>query len=143
MQVARDVYPRLDEKGIKLRCISIGDLETGQKWCAHIGFPPELLLCDPEAKAYEVMGFEKGVEETFFKWSTPWSILKRMPVDRAFDLINATVNWQPWLPPKADQSLQQGGAFVWVGDTLRFTHFDESTGDHVDLVDLLQAAILL
>ena len=43
---------------------------------------------------------------------------------------------------KSDQGLQQGGAFVFEGDKLLFQHYDPSTGAHVDLDDLLQAAVI-
>ena len=56
--------------------------------------------------------------------------------------LDATKRWKPWLPPKSDQGLQQGGAFVFEGDKLLFQHYDPSTGAHVDLDDLLRAAVI-
>lgn len=37
---------------------------------AHLlaGFPPELLLCDPENATYSALDFKKGVKETFFSY---------------------------------------------------------------------------
>lgn len=32
------------------------------------GFPPELLLCDPENVTYSALDFKKGVRETFFSY---------------------------------------------------------------------------
>ena len=47
----------------------------------------------------------------------------------------------PWLPPKSDQGLQQGGAFVFEGEELLFQHYDPSTGAHVDLDTVLKVAL--
>ena len=45
-----------------------------------------------------------------------------------------------WIPPKIEQSLQQGGAFVFRGREAVFEHYDEATGAHAELADLLRAA---
>jgi hypothetical protein len=44
------------------------------------------------------------------------------------------------IPPKLDQSLQQGGAFVFRGERAVLEHYDEATGAHVELAALLAAA---
>ena len=82
------------------------------------------------------------MQSTFFTVDTPLAILARAKNDNAKDLLDATKRWKPWLPPKSDQGLQQGGAFVFEGDKLLFQHYDPSTGAHVDLDDLLQAAVI-
>jgi hypothetical protein len=33
--------------------------------------------------------------------------------------------WKPWLPPKANQGLQQGGCVVFKGRDAALEHFDE------------------
>lgn len=45
-----------------------------QQWhCPNVhrtaGFPPELLLCDPENVTYSALDFKKGVRETFFSYN--------------------------------------------------------------------------
>mmetsp|Transcript_25050 Transcript_25050/g.42844 ORF Transcript_25050/g.42844 Transcript_25050/m.42844 type:complete len:157 (-) Transcript_25050:406-876(-) len=140
--IARDALPKLLEANVALRCVGIGTVERGQEFCEHVGFPPELLFSDPENAAYSALGLKKGVETTFFTIDTPLSILERAKKNGAKDLIEATSRWKAWLPPKNDQGLQQGGAFVFEGDTLLFGHYDPSTGAHADLDDVLRAAIV-
>jgi hypothetical protein len=123
-----------------LRCVGIGTADRGKEFCEHVGFPEEQLLCDPENAGYTALGLKKGVQSTFFTESTPLSILARAQKDGAADLIAATRRWKPWLPPKSDQGLQQGGAFVFEGSSLLFGHYDPSTGAHADLDDVLRAA---
>jgi len=140
--LARDALPRLSDADVAMRCVGIGTLETAEKFCDHVNFPRELLFADPENAAYDALGLVKGVETTFFTAETPISILKRAQTDGAADLLEATKNWKPWLPPKSNQGLQQGGAFVFEGSTLLFGHYDPSTGAHADLEEVLQAATL-
>jgi len=141
-QIARDVLPRLTEAGVATRCVGIGTLETARKFCDHVGFPRENLLADPENAGYDALGLKKGWATTFLTPDTPLSILKRAQDDGAKDLIKATSRWKPWLPPKSDQGLQQGGVFVFEGSTLLFCYYDPSTGAHADLEDVIQAALV-
>lgn len=140
-QLARDVQPRLDDADCKLLAIGIGTDERAREFCAHVGFPETSLFADPENAAYDALGLNKGWQTTFFTIDTPLSILKRAQGDGAKDLLEATSRWKPWLPPKLDQGLQQGGAFVFEGESLLFQHFDPSTGAHANLDEVLQAAL--
>ena len=49
--------------------------------------------------------------------------------------------WKPWIPPKLEQGLQQGGTFVFRGDREIFSHYDPSTGAHANLATVLAAAL--
>lgn len=102
-QIARGVVPRLSEAGVATRCVGIGTLETAQKFCDHVDFPRELLFSDPDNVAYDALQLKKGWATTFTTIDTPLSILARAKKDGAADLIQATSNWKPWLPPKSDQ----------------------------------------
>ena len=140
-QLARDVLPPLSQAGVKLITVGIGTAERGREYCEHVGFPAENLLCDPENEAYDALGLKKGVETTFFTVDTPFAILERAKKNGASDLLAATARWKPWLPPKNDQGLQQGGAFVFEGESLLFQHYDPSTGAHADLDTVLNVAL--
>ena len=139
--MARDVQPTLEKEGCKLLAIGIGTVERANEFCDHVGFPKEILLSDPENAAYDALQLQKGVVDTFFTPDTPFAILRRLQADGAADLVAATSRWKPWLPPKADQGLQQGGAFVFEGERLLFQHRDPSTGAHADLNTLLRVAL--
>jgi len=106
-----------------------------------VGFPKENLFADPENTCYSSLGLKKGVVTTFFNQETPFSILARAQNDGAKDLVDALSRWKPWIPPKLDQGLQQGGTFVFAGNQEVFQHFDPSTGAHADLNQVLTAAL--
>lgn len=43
--------------------------------------------------------------------------------------------WKPWIPPKLDQGLQQGGLLCFDGTQSVFSHKDQATGAHADFDD--------
>jgi len=57
--------------------------------------------------------------------------------DGAADLQDIMPRWKPWIPPKLDQGLQQGGVFIFDGETTLLEHFDEATGAHMALEEIL------
>lgn len=63
---------------------------------------------------------------------TPLSIARRFTDSRVGsgnDLKEAIQVWKPWIPPKLDQGLQQGGAFVFEGySNILFARKDPATG---------------
>jgi hypothetical protein len=77
---------------------------------------------------------------------TPLALLKRFQSGSGLDDLRQRVlpRWQPWQPPKLDQALQQGGVFVFDGDRVVFSHYDQATGAHADLssvVGLVQGLV--
>ncbi|KAL4440489.1 hypothetical protein ABPG75_003490 [Micractinium tetrahymenae] len=134
-QLARDVLPALRARGVKLYFVSIGYPERGRKFSEQTGFPPELLLCDPENVTYSALGFKKGVRETFFSPETPLAFWERIKAGKMGDLQAVLGRWtkqELWVPPKKDQAFQQGGAVIFQGRQLLFAHYDRATSAHVD-----------
>jgi hypothetical protein len=56
------------------------------------------------------------------------------------DLKDVMSRWKPWVPPKQDQALQQGGMFVFQGTQCVWCHYDKATGAHADLAQVLGVA---
>lgn len=131
----------MEEGGAKLLAIGIGTYERSLEFCDHVGFPKENLMVDPENAAYAALGLKKGVKDTFFNEATPYAIVDRVKRDGAKDMVTALQRWKPWIPPKLDQGLQQGGIFVFKGQEEIFGHFDPSTGAHADLPTVLSVAV--
>lgn len=139
IQLRRDIKPILDEQGVKLFLVAIGTLERSKDFVEVTGFPAERLLADPDSKTYEALGLVKGVRQTFFDQATPLSLLKRMTTPGGMDDLKDKVlpRWQPWQPPQLDQALQQGGIFVFDGESVAYSHYDQATGAHADLNGVL------
>merc|ERR1719238_1111995 len=141
VQLRRDVKPKLDAAGVKLVLVSIGTFERSQDFAEETQFPRENLYADPENAAYDALGFYKGWGRTFFRTETPFSIKDRLEQnDMAKDMRDVLKRWKPWLPPKSDQGLQQGGMLVFAGKECVYRHYDEATGAHADFDDVVAAA---
>jgi len=132
------VKPQLDELNVKLLVVSIGTAARAKDFVQETGFPIENLYADPENITYEALGFYKDLGRTFFNPATPFSIKDRLEKDAAKDLREIMPRWKPWIPPKLDQGLQQGGVFVFQGSRVLLEHFDEATGAHISPEKILE-----
>lgn len=122
--------------------ISIGTAERGRMFSEETGLPVELVFADPDNVTYDALGFYKGLGRTFFTASTPLSINQRLLKDGAKDLKEILPRWKPWIPPKLNQGLQQGGLLIFQGKECMYSHYDESTGAHANLEDVLSMAVM-
>lgn len=121
--------------------VSVGTKERGIEFSELTEFPASQLLADPENVLYDAVGFIRTIQNTFFDVRTPLAIFGRaLKKDRGGDLVQATLNWKPWIPPKGEQALQQGGVLVFKGKTCVFKRVDPATGNHLDLDELIRIA---
>lgn len=123
-----------------LVAIAIGTDERARDFVRETGFPVEHLYADPENVAYSALRLRKGWGVTFLQAATPFAIRDRLTKDGAAGLASVLPRWKPWLPPRSDQALNQGGAFVFRGTETLLAHYDEATGAHIPLTELLAAA---
>ena len=108
-----------------------------------VSFPHPFLYADPENKVYDALELVKSNPmQLMFDPRTPLSLAKRVATGNSGDLQTSLRTWKPWIPPKMDQGLQQGGAFVFDGykDVL-YARKDPATGDHADLNQILDIAL--
>lgn len=142
--IAREIVPIIQTREDKLRlvCIGIGTHERSKEFAGHVGFPDKYLYADPNNAVYDALELIKSSPtQLFFDTRTPLSLGKRIKKGKTDDLRAALANWKPWIPPKLDQGFQQGGAFVFDGETTLFGRKDPATGDHADLNELIQIAL--
>lgn len=125
---------------MKLLLVSIGVLEKGRAYVDETGFPAEDLYADPENACYDALALYKGWGRTFLSPATPFSFLERFQKDGAEDMRALLPGWKPWIPPKADQGLQQGGLLVFDGQDALYFHRDEGTGAHADFEKVVRIA---
>ncbi len=129
--------------------ISIGTAERARDFCRENEFPMEVIYADPDNVTYDALRLNFGVKETLFDASTPYSILERIQSGKFKELTDVLRQWKPWIPPKREQGLQQGGTFVF--DTKRkgdgaaveyecvYDWYDPSTGAHAPIEEILKA----
>jgi len=144
--VADEIVPEIEreENNLKLACIGIGTHERALEFCNHTGFASMYLYSDPENVVYDALELVKSTPANLFTdFRTPLSILKRSQEQKSKYLTNALSKWggKMWIPPKLEQGLQQGGAFVFLGKETMFAYRDPSAGAHVDLNLVLSVAL--
>lgn len=152
------MLPTLNKAGVKLIAVGIGSVESAREFAERAEFPLEMLFVDDseETDVYRAiatrntqrdeqgkMVFE-GVESMWSK-KTNDAIQKR-----GRDDLNAVVGslfkpgiYKPLMPrgPKAmERTFVQGATFVFDGSTTLFEHFDDASGDHADLDDVMAVA---
>lgn len=135
----------LNGLGVKLVMVSIGKPEVGKKLVEHLAIPnlANFLFVDPENVLYDKLSLNKGVKETFFTPSTPVSFLNRFTQPGGSkELFEVLSKWNKaiYIPPKQDQAFNQGGTFLFDGEESVFAHYDESTGAHSDIQQVIDLA---
>jgi hypothetical protein len=51
----------LQESGIAVRAVGIGDRNSGEQFCAYTGFPPDCLFVDPTAQLHQQLDLYRGL----------------------------------------------------------------------------------
>lgn len=141
VQLRRDLKPALDEQGVKLFLVSIWTQESAKKFAEATGYPAELLLLDLSSAAYDALGTNKGFKATFLSKETGLALKKRKDTNTMDDLKAVFKTYKMLAPPRLDQTLYQGGMFVFEGDRCLFSHLDKATSDHADLQLVKQVAL--
>ena len=125
----------LEGKGVGLYAVGIGTSEKAKLVADHVGYSTDKLLADPDNVLYDALALNSGLQRTFFNPATPYAILDRLTSRKMSDLNDVLGRWGDAfiIPPKQSQALNQGGLFVFDGDSSVFVHYDASTGAHGDL----------
>ncbi|KAK6152813.1 hypothetical protein DH2020_012452 [Rehmannia glutinosa] len=122
---------KFDLAGVKLIAVGVGTPDKAQLLAERLPFPLDSLYCDPDRKAYDVLGLYYGLGRTFFN---PASV---KVFSRFDELKKAMKNYTIKATPDDRSSvLQQGGMFVFKGKQLLYARKDEGTGDHAPLDDI-------
>lgn len=135
----------LNRAGIKLIMISIGTPENGAKLVDHLEISNlrDNLYLDPSSSLYDSLKLNKGIKSTFFSAGTPFAFLNRFTTrggTRELNIVLSKWNKAIYIPPRQDQALYQGGTFLFDGEKVVFAHFDESTGAHCDIQEVIDLA---
>ena len=136
--------------------VGIGSVESGRTFAEQIDFPKELLLVDTteQTEAYRSVATRnsqrdpdsgkqlfEGVE-SMWSQSTNDAIKER----GREDLNGITGNlfqpgpYKPLMPSNMESTFVQGASFVFDGKKTVLEHYDDSSGAHVTIDKLLDAA---
>jgi len=151
------VLPALDEKGIGLVVVGIGSVESGLTFADRTGFPAGRLLVDESVTtvAYEAVGTRNSQrdpvsnKQIFEGVGSMWGQATTDAIEeRGRDDLNTVTGglfrpgpYKPLMPESIEATLVQGASFVFDGNKVLLEHYDESSGAHVSVEDLLDAAL--
>lgn len=137
--------------------VGIGSVDNARTFCERLDFPEELLFVDTseETAAYEAIGTrnsrkDPGTGKQVFEGiESMWSSSTTDAIqDRGRDDLNAIVGkpfrpgpYKPLMPASTEATLVQGASFVFDGRRTLLEHYDESSGAHVTIEELLEAAL--
>jgi len=113
------------------------EVDNGEEW----------IFCDPENRLYDALQLNRGIETTFFSIETPFAFKDRIfgsdRKDGMKDLVDVLGKWKDavYMPPKQEQAFQQGGAFVFKGETTVFAHYDAAVGTHLEVAKAVDRAL--
>ena len=123
--------------------VSIGTLERAREFCDENELDRRIVHADPEANGHKKLALNSGVRRTLMDAETPKAILRRVNAGTIGRLASVLKEWKPWVPPKIDQSFQQGGSFVFkrVGEEVKcvYAFRDEATGANASINEILNA----
>lgn len=158
MQLKRDALPALEERGVRLLVVGIGSMESGREFSELTGLPVEMLFVDEtdENDAYKSAGTRNSQRDAgrtnkqiFEGVGSMWSSATTDAIEeRGREDLNAITGglfkpgiYKPLMPKSIEATLIQGASFVFDGKDALLEHYDESSGAHVTLEDLLGAAL--
>lgn len=158
VQLKRDVIPALEERDIPFYLVGIGSVESGETFAQQLDFDRDRLLVDTteEADAYRSIGTRNSQrnsetgKQQFEGVKSMWSQASTDAIEtpsRRADLDSITGKlfqpgpYKPLMPSNMEATFVQGASFVFDGKTTILEHYDESSGAHVTIEELLDAAL--
>jgi len=149
----------LQKNDIPLVVVGIGSVESGQTFAKQLDFPTELLMVDTtdQTTTYETIATRNSQrdpvtgKQIFEGIESMWSPATTDAIeDRGKDDLDSIVGnpfllkpgpYKPLMPSNMESTLVQGASFVFDGKKTLLEHYDESSGAHIRIDELLDAAL--
>ena len=163
VELKRDALPALEAAGVKLFVVGIGSPESAKEFSERLEFPAARLLVDDseETEVYRAAGTRNSQrdastgKQVFEGIGSMWSAATNDAIKQRGRSDLDAVTGKPWAPgpykplmPKGksmmsgvEKTLVQGASFVFDGEATLLEHYDESSGAHVSVRELLDAAL--
>lgn len=136
-----DVIPALNKKG-KLFFVGVGTGEAASEFAAQLDVDPRTCFGDDGGVAGDALGLEKGVKTM---WNPPAvdQMMSRndevslKALGEAYKAAADNIGIRNLAPKDIQDTLRQGGTFVYKGDELLLEHYDSKVGDNASIEDIL------
>ena len=161
VQLRRDALPALEAANVGLAVVGIGSLDAGETFATRTEFPKSMLYVDDsdESETYRAAGTRNTKRKPDGKadfegigsmWSQATNDALKTRGKKDLDAITGSLFkpgiYTPLMPKGStmtrsmEKTMVQGGSFVFEGDDVLFEHYDESSGAHAGIDDILKAA---
>ena len=130
--------------GKKLYFVGVGTGEAASEFATNLGIDAKLCFGDEGGAAGDVLGLDKGVKTM---WNPPAvnAMMSRNDEDslkqlgEAYKTAADNIGFKRLAPTKMEDTLRQGGTFVFKGNTPLLAHYDQKVGDNAEIEDILAA----
>ena len=114
-----------------------------QEFASQLDIDPALCFADEGGEVGEVLGLEKGLKTM---WNPPAvdNMMGRNDEESLKALGDAyksaadNIGFQKLSPENMQDTLRQGGTFVFKGENLLLEHYDGKVGDNCSIDDILK-----
>lgn len=129
----------------KLFFVGVGNSQAAAEFADKLGISPSICFGDEGGAAGDALELQKGFKTM---WNPPAvsAMMDRNDQDSLTDLGNAykeaadSIGIKQLMPKNMDDTLRQGGTFVFRGDKLLLEHYDQKVGDNCE-IDAILAVI--
>ena len=128
----------------KLFFVGVGTGEAAAEFAKQLGIDPALCFGDEGGVVGDVLGMDKGFKTM---WNPPAvdNMMKRndenslKSLGEAYKAAADNIGIRKLAPKKIEDTLRQGGTFVFKGSNLLLEHYDQKVGDNAEIDDILAA----
>lgn len=136
------VLPATESSGGKLFFVGIGSAEAAQEFASQLGINANLCFADDGGKMGDALQLEKGFKTM---WNPPAvdNMMSRndeeslKSIGESFKGAVDEIGIKNLAPKKIEDTLRQGGTFVFKGDRVLLEHFDSKVGDNCEIDEIL------
>jgi len=124
--------------------IGIGSAEAAREFAQQLDINPDICFGDEDAEFGDALDLSKGLKTM---WN-PVAINEMMArndqeslktLGEAYKLASDNIGIKNLSPRKIQDTIRQGGTFVFRGKEVLLEHYDQKAGDNCDIEDILQA----
>lgn len=138
------VIPAVQKKGGNVFFVGVGSGEAAAEFAAQLDIDPATCFGDEGGAAGDALGLERGFK-TMWNPQAVDAMMQRNDQESLTALGEAykgaadNIGIQRLAPPAIEDTLRQGGTFVFRGSSLLLEHYDAKVGDNSDSDEILAA----
>ena len=122
--------------------VGVGSSEAAKEFATELNIDPAICFGDEGGSVGDALNLNKGMKTM---WNPPAvsSMMERNDEDslkalgEAYKNAADNIGFQNLAPKDMQDTLRQGGTFVFLGNELKFSHYDQKVGDNAKIDDIL------